>query len=109
MRRAAVCVSPSHFEGSPNVVLEAMAAGVPLVVSDIPEHRELLDDRSARFVDPRSAEQLALAIESVLEDPAAAAQRALAARERAAQYDVRAVARRYSDVYQDVIAARQEP
>ena len=48
MKSAAALVSPAIFEGSPNVVLEGMACGVPLVVSDIPEHRELLEDSAAR-------------------------------------------------------------
>jgi glycosyltransferase involved in cell wall biosynthesis len=76
MKRADVFVSPSLFEGSPNVVLEAMACGVPLVVSDIPEHRELLDETAAVLVPPTSAERLAEAVETVLRDRGAAAARA---------------------------------
>lgn len=37
-------VHPSHHEGMPNVVLEASAAGVPCIVSDIPGCREAIDD-----------------------------------------------------------------
>lgn len=33
-----------HAEGRPQVMLEAMAAGVPIVASDIPAHRDLIDD-----------------------------------------------------------------
>jgi glycosyltransferase involved in cell wall biosynthesis len=104
MKRASVFVSPSLFEGSPNVVLEAMAAGTPLVVSDIPEHRELLDETCARLVDPASPEKLAGAIEDVLRDPAGAAGRARVAAERAASYGLPAIARRYSEVYHEVLS-----
>jgi glycosyltransferase involved in cell wall biosynthesis len=41
--RAAVYVSPSELEGLPNAVLENMAYGVPMVLSDIAPHRELLN------------------------------------------------------------------
>lgn len=43
--RAARCLClPSISEGMPKVVLDAMAAGVPVVASDIPAHRDLLED-----------------------------------------------------------------
>lgn len=102
MKRADVVVSPSVFEGSPNVVLEAMACGCPLVVSDIPGHRELLDDRTAMFVDPVEPRPLADAIAAVLRDPAAAAERARGAQVRAQRYSLQAVARQYGDVYRDI-------
>jgi glycosyltransferase involved in cell wall biosynthesis len=105
MKRAALLVSPSLFEGSPNVVLEAMACGVPLVVSDIPQHRELLDESSALLVSPHSVEALATAIEAVLQDPAAAAARARVAREKTGRYSLSTVARQYDVVYREILAA----
>lgn len=42
MSQARVLLSFSHYEGMPNVIMEAVTAGVPVVVSDIPEHRALL-------------------------------------------------------------------
>ena len=106
MKQAAVLVSPSLFEGSPNVVLEAMACGVPLVVSDIPQHRELLDESAALFVPPHSSEALAAAIEAVLLDPEAAAGRARVARARASRYSLSTVAKQYDAVYRDLLAAK---
>ncbi len=50
MKKASVFVSLSAYEGCPNTVMEAMACGCPIIVSDIPEHREILDEQSALFV-----------------------------------------------------------
>jgi glycosyltransferase involved in cell wall biosynthesis len=41
LRSADVYISTSWVEGLPNAVLEAMAAGLPVVLSDIPPHREI--------------------------------------------------------------------
>lgn len=41
-RTADVLVNPSYYEGMPNVVLEAMATGVPVVASDVPGNRSVV-------------------------------------------------------------------
>lgn len=50
MSRARVLISLSHYEGMPNVVMEAIAIGLPAVVSDIPEHRALVGDDYPYYV-----------------------------------------------------------
>ena len=104
MKRASVVVLPSRFEGSPGVVLEAMACSVPLVVSDIPEHRELVDQCSALLVDVESSEAFAAAIEEVLDAPEATAARAAAAKQRIERHAPASVARQYDDVYRSLLA-----
>ena len=43
LRAADQFVSASHAEGMPNAVLEALAASLPVILSDIPPHREILE------------------------------------------------------------------
>jgi glycosyltransferase involved in cell wall biosynthesis len=104
MKRAAVLVSPSIFEGRPNVVLEAMACGCPLVVSDIAAHREFLDDASALLVKPDLPTALADAIVNVLSLREAAGRRADRARAKAAEWSVPVIGREYDRIYRDVLA-----
>jgi glycosyltransferase involved in cell wall biosynthesis len=54
-------VSPSLYEGFGLPVVEAMASGARLLLSDIPAHRELAGD-NAIYVDPRNPEFLAKAV-----------------------------------------------
>lgn len=62
----ALCL-PSHREGCPNVVLEALASGRPVVASNVGGVPELLDDRSGVRVPPGDPEALAAGIAEVLD------------------------------------------
>jgi glycosyltransferase involved in cell wall biosynthesis len=106
LKTATALVSPSRFEGQPNVVLEAMAAGCPLIVSDIPAHRTILDERSALIVPKDNPVALAGAIESLLSDPEAARQRAECASKRVAGFTIQAAADAYEGVYTRVLTGR---
>ncbi len=51
-------VNPSLLEGSPNSVIEAMIAGLPVLCSDIPEHREIMSpERGIFFKDAEGLRQ----------------------------------------------------
>lgn len=105
-KSAKLFVSVSHFEGNPNTVLEAVGAGCPIVVSDIPAHREFLDDDSARFVAGESPEAIAQGILEVLRNPVTARGRATLAKERLATRTRSAIARRHIGVYEEVLRRR---
>lgn len=82
LRAVDLLVLPSHAEGVPNVVLEAMAAEVPCVVTGVGGSVELADGgRRALSVPPRRPDELAAAVLEALEQPEAARARALRARE----------------------------
>jgi glycosyltransferase involved in cell wall biosynthesis len=78
-----VFVQSSAYEGTPNVVLEAMALGTPVVATDVGGTRELIcHGVHGLIVPPRDAVALALALEETLADSDATARRTAAARAR---------------------------
>ena len=104
MKKAAVFISLSAYEGCPNTVQEAMACGCPLVLSDIPAHREILDDSGALFVDPNNGQQAADAIVRTLRDVDASARRAVIARGMAQKWSIAEMARRFEEVYTELVS-----
>jgi len=103
MRRAEQFVSLSLFEGSPNVVLEAAASGCALVLSDIPEHREIVDDESAKWVPANDSKAVTEAILQLLSDPDSASKMAQHARERVSSMSVCSAALEYKKLYNQVV------
>jgi glycosyltransferase involved in cell wall biosynthesis len=110
LKSARVFVSLSRYEGHPNVVLEAMACGRPLVVSDIPSHREFLDNTTAIFVERyEDPDALADAILETFEDEEAALVRSRAALARLDRgYSVATVSGKYEAAYEAVVARRKK-
>jgi glycosyltransferase involved in cell wall biosynthesis len=104
VRRADVFVSISRFEGFPNAVQEAMVCGTPLVVSDIPSHREFLDEAAARLVDGDDVPKIADAIIDCLSLRDAARNRAAEALRRTAAWSSQAMAGEYDALYRQILS-----
>ncbi len=76
--------SASAYEGQSNVILEAMAAGVPVVATDIPGTRELVIPGATGYLVPVGDRAgFAKHTQRLLDDPALAARLSAAARDRA--------------------------
>jgi glycogen synthase len=101
LHRADAAVLPSHYEPFGLVALEAAAAGTPLVTSNIGGLGEAVINRETGMsCPPRDVARLAEAVGAVLDDPAAAQRRALAARERlTSDFDWHTVADETAQVY----------
>ena len=98
-------VFPSLWEGQGNALLEAMAAGIPVVATDIPSTRETLSNGDeALLVPPADAAGLAAAVNRLLADASLAARLADAARTRAGDYDIDRTTRDLEAVYDRVLA-----
>ena len=66
MGAADLVTLPSYKEGCPNVVIEALASGRPVVATDVGGIPELMDDASGRLVPPQDIQALADALQEVL-------------------------------------------
>lgn len=102
MKIADGLLSMSRFEGCPNVIQEAMLCRCPLIVSDIPEHREILSDREAIFVKSDSPVQLGHAVEALINDNAHTAERARKAYDAAQDWTVEHMLDQYEQLYQEL-------
>jgi glycosyltransferase involved in cell wall biosynthesis len=96
MARHDLFVLPSTAEGMPYALLEAMAAGIPVIASDVPGNVEALAGGSAGTVVPRrDPAALAAAMAARLADPDGTARLARAAHRRARErYDLSGQMRR---------------
>jgi glycosyltransferase involved in cell wall biosynthesis len=104
LRTAAVFVLPSRGENFSLAVLEAMAAGVPVVVSPEVGLAAVVRAEAAGRVVPRDPRQLGACLAELLADPAERARMSARARAAAAGYSWDAVARRMETVMDEAVA-----
>ena len=106
LRSAEVFCAPSLGGESFGVVLlEAMAAGVPIVASDIDGYRNVATDQvDAVLVEPGNPDALAVALTRVIGDDQIAEKLTIAGLQRAQQFSMEALAHRYVELYREAIA-----
>ena len=89
-------------------MLEAMAAGTPIVATSVGGIPDLISPAEGLLVAPEDPKALAGAIRATVLDREAAAARASVARARQrTQFDVESWSARYEEIYRDLIAARE--
>jgi len=107
LQRASLLVLPSLEDNCPMVVLESMAAGVPVVAAKVGGVPDLIDDqKTGLFCDPLDPASMRNAVEKMLADSAWASQIAktakLTARER---FHPHTIASRHVEIYEEVLGS----
>jgi glycosyltransferase involved in cell wall biosynthesis len=104
---ASILALPSHSEGSPNVVLEAMAAGLPIAatcVGGVPEI--LVSGETGLLVPPRDPAAMSEALAKLLSDAELSRRLGQSAQEEAlSSYTLESYRRRLVTLYQDTLLA----
>ncbi len=95
-------VLPSRWEGMPNVVLEAMACGRPVVASNVDGCSEVVEDgETGRLVPPEDPDALAEAVLEILQNPERAKAMGQAGRSRAeTDFSVSKMVNAYEELYE---------
>jgi glycogen synthase len=111
LHTADAAVLPSHYEPFGIVALEAAATGIPLITSNVGGLGEaVINGQTGMSFAPRDIAGLAAAVRVVLDDPDAAQQRAIAARERlTSDFDWHTVASETAQVYLAAKRREREP
>ncbi len=100
---ADVFVLPSLTEGLSNALLEAMVAGLPVVVSDITGNRQIVDEASGFLVDWGRPRACAALLARLLAEPELRRRAGAAARERVRAFAMPEIAERYHRLYDTVL------
>ena len=103
-----VFVLSSDYEGNPLSVMEAMAAGKPMICTAVGGVPELVEDGCGLLVPPRNAQALSNAMSRMLENPSARKSMGEKSARRAVErFDLRVMTEAYEDLYRWLIANDQ--
>ena len=111
LHRCSVLCAPSrHGESFGVVLLEAMAAWLPVVASDLPGYRGLSNEGTAvRLVPPGDPAALARELVRLLSDDHLADSLRTAGLHQARRFSLAALAERYVEIYEGLLAATRQP
>ena len=107
---ADVYISASLSEGLPNSVLEAGAAGLPMILSDIPQHREVVqhDLKRIYFFEKQNADELKVKMEMLMNINITNIERRYISQLFKSKFSDERMGRDYDKIYNDVLCLSQK-
>lgn len=110
LAQATLLALPSLEDNCPMVVLEAMAASVPVLAAKVGGLPDLIEDEvNGLFCDPLNAASLSGGVQRLLENPSLAEKLARRAREMAVgRYHPEVIARKHLEIYREVLNPNSE-
>ena len=109
LRAVEILAMPSSREGLPIVLLEAMAASLPVVVTRVGGIPEVVTEEKSGLFVSQDPDSIAAALRRLLSDPDLARRLGREGRRLIEErYDIRTVARRYEELYRKVLFSEEE-
>ena len=102
-RKSALLVMPLIDTTANNTVLEAMACGLPTIVTDIGAIHDYTNSECARFVSPFDHNEMLQAIRELLSSEIDRKKMGQEARKHSLKYDWKIIARQMHDVYEQIL------
>lgn len=105
LKAAYVSVLSTHYEGFALAAVEGMAAGLPMILTDVEALHEVAGD-AARFVRPGDAVTLASEIRRIVENKELREQLIHKGQQRVERYRLDSMARRFADLYRNLLSGK---
>lgn len=99
-------IFPTHYDPFPNAALEAMASGLPIIISRVAGVSEIISGDSIVIEEPSNIDELATAVKK-LEDPAVRRPLGEAARKKALAHPLEKALEENLRVYEEVFARKK--
>lgn len=100
LRQADVFILSSEYEGLPLSILEAMAAGLPIIATNVGGVPDIVEDNGI-LIEKNNKEQLTAAMLKLIQDNKLRQSMADNSRNAAQQYDISIIAEKYQQLYND--------
>ncbi len=96
---------PSLWEGMPLALIEAMSAGIAIVASDIPPHREVLDDAGV-LIEPANSEAIINGLKMLIDNSSLRETYIKRAKERSNKFSIDGSKKAFEDLLDSMLARK---